>query len=83
MGEIYERDAAGVAFVRAVTPQGAASGSGFVIDDEGHILTNAHVVEGANDITVEVGEDGEQREAELVGSRPLLRRRPSRRRRVG
>jgi S1-C subfamily serine protease len=70
VGEIYERDAAGVAFIRATTPQGGATGSGFVIDDEGHILTNAHVVEGANDITVEVGEDGEQREAELVGADP-------------
>jgi len=66
VGEIYERDAAGVAFIRA----GQASGSGFVIDDEGHILTNAHVVEGAKDITVEVGEDGEQREATLVGADP-------------
>ncbi|MBA2546153.1 MAG: trypsin-like peptidase domain-containing protein [Solirubrobacterales bacterium] len=66
VGEIYERDAAGVAFIRA----GQASGSGFVIDNEGHILTNAHVVEGAKDITVEVGEDGEQREATLVGADP-------------
>ncbi len=70
VGEIYERDAAGVAFVRATTAQGGATGSGFVIDDEGHILTNAHVVEGAKDITVEVGEDGEQRKAELVGADP-------------
>lgn len=66
VGEIYERDAAGVAFVSA----GPASGSGFVIDDEGHILTNAHVVEGADEITVEVGEDGEQRKATLVGADP-------------
>lgn len=66
VGEIYERDAAGVAFVSA----GPASGSGFVIDDAGHILTNAHVVEGAKEITVEVGEDGEQRKATLVGSDP-------------
>ena len=66
VGEIYERDAGGVAFIRA----GQASGSGFVIDDEGHILTNAHVVEGADDITVEIGDDGDQREATLVGADP-------------
>lgn len=66
VGEIYERDAAGVAFVQA----GPSSGSGFVIDDEGHILTNAHVVQGADEITVEVGEDGEQRKAKLVGADP-------------
>jgi S1-C subfamily serine protease len=66
VGEIYERDAGGVAFIRA----GQATGSGFVIDDEGHILTNAHVVEGAEDISVEIGDDGEQREAKLVGADP-------------
>ncbi|MDP9189491.1 MAG: trypsin-like peptidase domain-containing protein [Actinomycetota bacterium] len=66
VGEIYARDAAGVAFIRA----GQATGSGFVIDDEGHILTNAHVVEGASEIIVEIGDDGEQREATLVGADP-------------
>ncbi len=66
VGEIYERDAGGVAFIQA----GQATGSGFVFDDEGHILTNAHVVEGAEDITVEIGDDGEQRKATLVGTDP-------------
>jgi S1-C subfamily serine protease len=68
VNEIYERDAEGVVFVQAQDTQ--ASGSGFVIDDEGHILTNAHVVEGAERIDVQVSEDGDSREATLVGTDP-------------
>jgi len=46
---------------------GTSSGSGFAIDDEGRILTNAHVVEGATNIEVKLGE-GRQVKAELVGT---------------
>ena len=48
---------------------GTATGSGFVVDDQGHILTNAHVVEGAQRIDVTLG-DQEPVEAKLVGSDP-------------
>jgi len=41
-------------------------GSGFVIDDEGHILTNRHVIEGADEISVTFP-DGKRFEAEVVG----------------
>ena len=37
--------------------EGEAAGTGIVIDDEGTILTNAHVVEGATDISVAVGSE--------------------------
>jgi S1-C subfamily serine protease len=70
VGEIYERDSKGVAFIQAGGGAGAATGSGFVIDDEGHILTNAHVVQGADEIQVKVGDEEEAREAELVGMDP-------------
>ncbi len=70
VNEIYERDAEGVVFIQAQQSAGAATGTGFVIDDEGHILTNAHVVEGADQIEVEIGEGGESRNAELVGMDP-------------
>lgn len=43
------------------------SGSGVIIMADGHILTNNHVVEGAQDLTVVLA-DGEQRPAKLVGS---------------
>jgi S1-C subfamily serine protease len=65
VGEIYKRDAPGVVFVRARSLQSEpspfelqqrtenlATGSGFVIDTEGRLLTNAHVVAGATDIHV-------------------------------
>ena len=44
----------------------AASGSGFIVTDDGYILTNYHVVEGASSITVSMYE-GQTYEAELVG----------------
>src|SRR5262245_41638439 len=31
---------------------GTATGSGFVIDGEGHVITNNHVIEGASKVTV-------------------------------
>ena len=47
-------------------------GSGFVIDKEGHILTNYHVVEGADEIIVILDDNGTEKEytATLVGSDP-------------
>ncbi|HYC82062.1 MAG TPA: trypsin-like peptidase domain-containing protein [Solirubrobacterales bacterium] len=49
---------------------GTATGSGFVIDSEGHIITNNHVVEGADEITVKLGESDTPRSAEVVGADP-------------
>lgn len=51
-----------------VTPQEGA-GSGFVLDREGHVLTNFHVIEGAQQIEVTL--DNEQTfSAQVVGSDP-------------
>ena len=48
---------------------GVATGSGFVIDDQGHIVTNAHVVADAVRIDVTLGDQAPV-EAKLVGSDP-------------
>jgi serine protease Do len=47
--------------------QGA--GSGFIIDTDGHILTNNHVVENADKITVTLSDNSEV-EAKLIGTDP-------------
>jgi len=49
---------------------GTATGSGFVIDDEGHILTNNHVIEGASKVTVKLGDSEKTWDAEVVGADP-------------
>jgi S1-C subfamily serine protease len=80
VNEIYKRDGPGVVFITAeVTTQqespfglpqeqrGQATGSGFVTDDDGHILTNAHVVEGASKIEVKFSGDRTV-DARLLGS---------------
>jgi putative serine protease PepD len=46
-----------------------ALGSGFVYDDQGHIITNQHVVDGATSISVRFW-NGKTYSAELVGSDP-------------
>jgi len=48
-----------------------AAGSGFIINKEGFILTNAHVVEGASKIAVRFFEEVDEYEAKVVGSDPL------------
>ncbi|HET9705531.1 MAG TPA: trypsin-like peptidase domain-containing protein [Vicinamibacterales bacterium] len=45
------------------------TGTGFLIDAEGHILTNHHVIEGAERLTVKLA-DGRSLRAEIVGSDP-------------
>jgi serine protease Do len=54
-----------------VPPQ-RGTGSGFVIDKDGHILTNYHVVERASRITVKFHNDPKEYQARLVGAAPPL-----------
>jgi 2-alkenal reductase len=46
------------------------SGTGFIIDEDGHIVTNNHVVEGGDRFEV-IFADGTVREADLVGADPI------------
>lgn len=46
--------------------QSEGTGSGIIIDNNGHIVTNNHVVEGSNDIVV-VLKDGKELSAKIVG----------------
>ena len=82
--EIYERAASGVVRVNATSNSTSSSGSthpfgsraavsalgsGFVIDKAGHIVTNYHVVEGADEVTVSFS-NRDTVKAEIVGTDP-------------
>src|SRR5215207_269079 len=47
------------------------SGSGFIVDEDGHVVTNAHVVAGADELTA-VLSDGTEMPVTVVGSDELL-----------
>jgi len=46
------------------------TGSGFIISEDGRILTNAHVVENADEVTV-VLKDGRSFAGKVIGSAPV------------
>ena len=67
--EIYQDARQSVVAISVASDLGGGGGSGFVIDRDGHIVTNAHVVDEAEEIVVEFFEGAIVR-AELVGSDP-------------
>jgi S1-C subfamily serine protease len=56
--EVYDEASPGVVTIRSIFDGSGAEGSGFVLDTEGHIVTNAHVVT--------EGEGGDREEADSV-----------------
>jgi S1-C subfamily serine protease len=67
--EVYERDGPGVVSVDVASEDGAGGGSGFVIDEAGHIVTNQHVVDGADNVSVRFA-SGASEQARVVGEDP-------------
>ncbi|WP_402462140.1 S1C family serine protease [Isoptericola aurantiacus] len=60
-----------VVAIQVTSQSGGAEGSGVVLDDAGHVLTNNHVVSGAADGTVQVTlSDGRLYEANVIGTDP-------------
>ena len=49
---LYQNVSPGVVSIQVVTDSGSSLGSGFVVDKDGHIVTNYHVVEGATSLEV-------------------------------
>ncbi|MBV8194477.1 MAG: trypsin-like peptidase domain-containing protein [Candidatus Dormibacteraeota bacterium] len=51
--------------------QGIAAGTGMVVTTSGEVLTNNHVIEGADEITVQIDGSGPQYSANVVGDDPV------------
>src|SRR5215210_711803 len=65
--EVYDRDGPGVVSVYVSSEEvGPGGGSGFVIDEQGHMVTNQHVVNGSDAVSVRFA-SGARQEAEVIG----------------
>lgn len=76
-GAIYQQNVQAVVLISAKvtssagmfgqTTTGVSTGSGFVLTEDGYVVTNHHVVEGASGVTVTM-HDGTEYEAKIIGS---------------
>ena len=75
VSDIYDRASKGVVEISATSggglggPSSRAQGSGFVYDEQGHVVTNQHVVAGADTFRVSLW-NGKEYAARLVGADP-------------
>ena len=65
--EIYQRMIGSVVSISTATPTGTASGTGIIMTADGYVITNHHVIDGAQVISVLTSDD-QQFDAALVGS---------------
>jgi putative serine protease PepD len=70
LAKLYRSVSDGVVYVQSTTGQGVASGSGFLLDTDGHIVTNEHVIDGAANVQVRIGDHGSPADAQVVGADP-------------
>lgn len=69
LADLYGRVKSSVVNITVSTGSGEATGSGFVYDEQGHVVTNNHVVENATKIWVTFS-DGSMVLAKVVGTDP-------------
>lgn len=60
----------GVVLIDTVTASGGAAGTGLVLDTDGVVVTNYHVVEGATSVAVTIATSGAEYDATVVGADP-------------
>jgi putative serine protease PepD len=65
---VYDDAKDAVTYISAQTPQGTATGSGFVVSSDGKIITNEHVVDGATAVTVKLGTGGQTLSAQVLAA---------------
>src|SRR5262249_21524241 len=63
---IYAADSPAVVSIRTST----GSGTGFLIDDRGTLVTNDHVVDNQTHVTVNFGQSGQSLDGDVIGSDP-------------
>ncbi|HEX6697678.1 MAG TPA: trypsin-like peptidase domain-containing protein [Solirubrobacteraceae bacterium] len=68
--QIYDASKNAVTYIVADTPEGQATGSGFVVSKDGLIVTNEHVVDGASQVQVKIGTSDQAQDATVVGADP-------------
>ena len=67
-GQVYAKCAGSVVAISStIGNQGTSSGSGFIISEDGYILSNHHVIEGATSVSVTT-HSGETYSAKIMGS---------------
>ena len=65
--DIYKKVSPSVVSVISTTSEGQGSGSGVIMSSDGYIITNNHVVEGAQSVSVQLN-DGTSLDATIVGT---------------
>jgi len=66
--QIYQQDSTGVVAIKAVTAEGEDEGTGIVLNKQGLILTNDHVIKGARSLSVDAsGSSKKTTSAKIVG----------------
>ena len=68
--QVYDASKNAVTYIVADTPQGQATGSGFVVSKDGLIVTNDHVVAGASQVQVKIGTSNKAQAATVLGADP-------------
>lgn len=67
--DLYESSNPGVVAIQVLAETGSGLGSGFVLDKEGHIITNFHVIDGVSDLEVDFP-SGFKTRGDVIGTDP-------------